>query len=65
MRVAMSLAGLALALSSLPAAAQQDPPQQHVRGDVVGVKGDTVDVRTRAGKVVHLKLAEQAAISKV
>lgn len=65
MRFALALAGVALSLSSLPAAAQQGKPQQHVRGDVVGVKGNTVDVRTRAGQVVHLNVPDHAAIAEV
>ncbi len=64
MRSALALAGFALALSSLPAAAQDKPPQ-HVRGDIAAVNGDTLDVRTRAGQVVHVKLADNVGVAKV
>ncbi len=58
--VACTAAGLAV-----EAAAQQDKPQQHVRGDVTAVNGDTLDVRTRAGQVVHLKLSDKLGVAKV
>src|SRR5512142_1271369 len=63
MRVAAALLGLVLASSSL--AEQQDSAQQHVRGDVVAVNGDALDVRTRAGQVVHLTLAGNVGVAQV
>jgi hypothetical protein len=58
-----ALAGCTLALLSLPADAQQQP-QEHVRGDVVKISGDTLDVRARDGQVMHLKLADQVGVSQ-
>jgi hypothetical protein len=65
MRNALILVACTAAGLAVPAAAQQDKPQQHVRGDVTAVNGDTMDVRTRAGQVVHLKLADQLGVSSV
>lgn len=65
MRNALILVACTAAGLVVPAAAQQDKPQQHVRGDVTAVNGDTMDVRTRAGQVVHLKLADQLGVSSV
>jgi hypothetical protein len=59
-----ALASLTAALS-FPAAAQQDKPPQHVRGDVVAVNGDTLDVRTRGGQIVRLAVSPQAGVAKV
>ncbi len=64
MRFALALVGVALALSSRPAAAEDKPPQ-HVRGDIVGMNGDTMDVRTRAGQVVHVKVPDDVGVAKV
>lgn len=64
MRLALALAGVTLALSSLGVRAQDGPPQ-HVRGDVVAVNGDTLDVRTRAGQLVHVKLSDKLGVAKV
>ncbi len=64
MRFALALVGVALSLSSLPAAAQDKPPQ-HVRGDIVAMNGDTMDVRTRAGQVVHVKVPDSVGVAKV
>ncbi len=66
MRVAMALSGFAMALAFRTAAAQQpQAPQQHVRGDVVAVRGDEVDVRTRGGSVVHVAVPQDARVAKV
>lgn len=61
----LSVVACIAALLALPAGAQQDKPPLHVRGDVVAVKDDVLDVRTRAGQVVHLKLADQLGVSSV
>ncbi len=65
MRNALVVAASAAALLALPAAAQQAQQPQHVRGDVLAVKGDTVDVRERTGQVVHVKVPEQVGVTKV
>lgn len=65
MQTVPMLASLALALSSLPAAAQQERPQEHVRGDVEAVSGDTIAVRTRDGRVVHLDLTGETGVNGV
>jgi hypothetical protein len=55
----------ALALLPRSALAQQDAPQVHVRGVVAALHADTLDVRTRAGEVVHLTLPEQVSVGQV
>jgi len=64
MRISSTIAILALTLPPLEALAQDRPPE-HVRGDVVALNGDTLDVRTRANELVHLKLADQAGVARV
>jgi len=61
----LSVAVCIAALLALPAGAQQDKPPLHVRGDVVAVKDDVLDVRTRAGQVVHVKLSDKLGVAKV
>ncbi|HET6413902.1 MAG TPA: hypothetical protein VFG53_17725 [Anaeromyxobacter sp.] len=65
MRTSSTLALCALILLPSAAQAQQDRPQEHVRGDVVALNGDTLDVRTRDNRVVHLRLAEKAGVAQV
>ncbi len=60
----LAAACLAAALAP-PARAQQSPAPQHVRGDVLSVKGDQVDVRTRDGRTVHLTVPQQAGVAAV
>jgi len=65
MHTSSTLALCALTLLPSAALAQQDRPQEHVRGDVVALNGDTLDVRTRDNRVVHLRLAEKAGVAQV
>jgi hypothetical protein len=69
MHSALSSFPLAVALVAGAAAAQQpaqpQQPQQHVRGDIVSVDGDTVQVKSRDGKEVKLKLAENVRVATV
>lgn len=56
------------ALATGVAAAQQPPApaaQQHVRGDVVALRGDTLEVKSRSGEVMKLKLSDSAKVSMV
>ena len=49
------------------AAVAQQPaapaPQQHVRGDIVALKGDTLEIESRSGESMKLKLAEGARVA--
>jgi len=64
LRRRMSLASAALILAARSAGAQQQPQQQeHVRGDVVAVEGDTLRVKSRAGQDLALKLAPDARVA--
>ena len=56
------------ALLAGAAVAQQPvapPAQQHVRGDVVALKGDALEVKSSSGEAVKLKLADNAGVSLV
>lgn len=44
---------------------QQPATQRHVRGDVVALDGDTLEVKTRIGQDVKLKLPEGARVATV
>src|SRR5919198_778175 len=64
----MSRTVLSAVLLAGAAAAQQpaaSPAQQHVRGDVVALDGDTLEVKSRSGEALKLKLAENARVSLV
>lgn len=65
MRFTIGLMGCALLLSAPAARAQQGQPEQHVRGDVVSLEGEALEVRTRPGETVHLTLPEQAKVAQV
>jgi hypothetical protein len=65
MRSPLAAAACLLATLSFPVRAQEAKPPQHVRGDVVNVNGDRVDVRTRDGRVVHLTVPQNAGVAKV
>ncbi len=65
MRSSLLAAASLAAVLSFPSRAQQAAPPQHVRGDVVAVNGDVVDVRTRDGRTVQLTVPQQAGIAKV
>lgn len=54
------LAGAAVAQQPVAPSAQQ-----HVRGDVVALKGDTLELKSRSGEAVKLKLADNARVSLV
>ncbi|MFL5300360.1 MAG: hypothetical protein ACJ79R_08460 [Anaeromyxobacteraceae bacterium] len=64
--IRVAAVGLALTASAA-ARAQQSPaqPQQHVRGDVVALSGDTLEVKSRAGQDLKLKLAADAKVASV
>jgi hypothetical protein len=64
----MSLAAAWLTLVAGAAQAQQPTrqqpqQQQHLRGDVVALKGDTLEVKSRAGQDVTVKLADDARVT--
>jgi hypothetical protein len=68
----MAVSAVALALLGGAAAAQQQgsqqgspPQQQRVRGDIVSVDGDTLEVKTRIGQDVKLKLKPDARVATV
>jgi hypothetical protein len=65
MRLSRAVVGSLFASLSLVAAAQQDAPQEHVRGDVVRLQGDALEVRTRAGEVVRVKLGDQVMVGQL
>ena len=54
-------------LAGVAAAQQPTAPaaQQHVRGDVVAFRGDTLEVQPRSGDVLKLKVATGAKVSLV
>src|SRR6185369_5438659 len=64
--IRLAAVGLALTLATA-ARAQQPPaqPQQHVRGDVVALTGDTLEVKSRAGQDLKLKLPADAKVASV
>ncbi len=51
-----------VAAAQQPAAA---PAQQHVRGDVVALEGQTLTVKSRGGETVTLKLADDTRVAVV
>jgi len=63
----MTLASSFVLLASVAAALQPPAPAatQQVRGDVVAVKGDILEVKSRSGEVLKLKLADSAKVSLV
>jgi hypothetical protein len=61
--IACLAAGLALGAGAVSTLAQNAPPR--VRGEIVGVEGGDVSVRTRSGQSVHLHLKEGQAIIAV
>ena len=54
------VAGCFLTLTAL---AQAQPATQRVRGDVVGLEGHTLSIKTGAGSVVTVRLADNVRIS--
>jgi hypothetical protein len=68
MNRSIRLAAVGLALTAAAAARAQQPPaqpQQHVRGDVVALTGDTLEVKSRAGQDLKLKLPSDAKVASV
>jgi hypothetical protein len=64
MRNAIPFPALAALLATVAAAAQGTKPKdEHVRGDIVAVSGDSVQVRTRGGQDVTLTLAPNLRVS--
>jgi len=63
----MAFAAWCAALLAGVAAAQQPtlPAEQHVRGEVVAFRGDTLEVQPRSGDVLKLKVATGAQVSLV
>lgn len=67
-RTLVALAASVAALSTGVAFGQQaagSQGQQHVRGDVVKLDGDALEVKTHSGEVSRLKLAPDAGVSLV
>ncbi len=58
----MIFAVAAIGLASMAAA---QSPSQRVRGDVVALDGNTLQVRTRAGEALSVKLADNYAVSAI
>jgi hypothetical protein len=63
----IGFAAPALAQQQAPPAQQpapaSKPAEQHVRGDVVAVTGNTVEVKTRSGERTRFTLAEKTRVS--
>ena len=62
----MAFAASSAALLAGAAVAQRPaapPTQQHVRGDVVALEGDILEVKSRSGESVKLKLPDNARVS--
>jgi hypothetical protein len=66
MALAVAVVGFAAAaLAQQQPAPPPKPPEQHVRGDVVAVTGNTVEVKTRSGETTHFTLGEKTRVSVV
>src|SRR5689334_9732056 len=65
LRTLTAWSALLLASPAAPQAPAAPPAQQHVRGDVVALRGDDLEVKTRSGEALKLKLAENARVSLV
>jgi len=66
MRFSILLPALVLALFGAVATAQQPAPQQeHVRGNIASVGGNTLRVKTRGGQEVALALAPDLKVAAV
>jgi hypothetical protein len=63
MRTSATVIALCLACFTLLAGAQA--PAQRIRGDVVALDGSTLQVKSRAGEALTVKLAENFAVSAV
>ncbi len=63
----MAFMAWSAALLGGAAAAQQPtaPAQQHVRGDIVALHGETLEVTSRSGEALKLKLADNVRVSLV
>ena len=57
--VILGVAALAVAQAPAPA------PTQRIRGDVVALDGNTLQVKTRAGEALTVKLADNFAVSAI
>jgi hypothetical protein len=62
MRSSLALTGLIAGLT-VTALAQQPPPPERIRGVVVAVKGDTLEVKTQAGQPVAIQLPKDAKVA--
>jgi hypothetical protein len=64
-RLMAFMAWSAVLLTAAVAAEQPaaSPAQEHVRGDVVALKGDTLEVKSRSGEALKLKLADNARVA--
>ncbi|HET7752389.1 MAG TPA: hypothetical protein VFK85_00650 [Anaeromyxobacteraceae bacterium] len=59
-----SIAAVAAALTfGGVAVAQQPPAEEHVRGDVASVSGDSVEVKTRSGETAKFSLTDKTKVS--
>ena len=67
MRRVMAFLGAGLGLLASVATAQQPaaspPPEQHVRGVIVGFEGDALKVKSPGGKALTLKLADTTRVA--
>ena len=55
----------ALAIAGLASLATAQSPPQRIRGDVVSLEGNVLQVKSRAGEAVSVKLSDNFAVSAV
>ena len=59
------LAGPPVLLVAGVAPAQPSPPPERVRGDVISLKGNALEIRSRTGQTVHVDLADDSRVKAV
>src|SRR5438067_11759071 len=61
-RRAFVVAGFAVLLVTSASFAQQQPPPVRIRGQIEKVEGDVLDIKTRNGDMVKVKLVDPARV---
>jgi hypothetical protein len=61
-RRVFGVAGFALLLATSASFAQQQPPTVRIRGQIEKVEGDVLDIKTRNGDMVKVKLVDPARV---
>jgi hypothetical protein len=61
-RTVLGAAVLAMAFAASSSIAQQQPQTVRIRGQIEKVDGDMLDIKTRSGEAVHVKLVEPRRI---